>query len=514
MPASLSPPLSQNFAARSMRALERGGDRLFGSQANPLRQLGALCVLLFWITLGSGAYIYIYFDTSASNAHASIEALSRDQPWLGGLVRSLHRYAADAFALVTFLHLVREWAHVRYAWFRWFSWISGVPMLWLALSSGMVGYWLVADTRALFVATAIAEWAGWLPGFGAALMRNFITEEAISDRLFSLLIFLHIGIGMFILLGLWIHLQRIARPVTQPQRRVAWSTGAALLILGLVWPALSTPPANFSQLPLPVPIDWFYLGVFPLMYATSPATVWGLLGGGTALLMVLPWIVRTAQPAPAVVDLAHCNGCGRCFDDCPYGAIVMAPRSDGRRHSLAAVVQSASCASCGICVGACPSSTPFRSIKQLVTGIDLPHSPLNDWRDRLLLALKQRPGAQVIFGCDQGADVAQLDGERVVALSMPCSAMLPPSFAEYALRAGASGVVIASCGEHGCAYRLGGRWAAERFHGRREPFLRNPPKQVHLIDALRGQEDLVHNALTQPPLTPSVQSPSIEPPHV
>lgn len=489
-----------------MRALERGADLVFGSNANPLRQLGALCVLLFWITLGSGAYIYIFFDTSAAGAHASIEALSRDQRWLGGLVRSLHRYSADAFALVTFLHLVREWAHVRYAWFRWFSWVSGVPLLWLALSSGLVGYWLVADTRALFVATAIAEWAGWLPGFGDALMRNFITEEAISDRLFSLLIFLHIGIGMFILLGLWIHLQRIARPVTQPQRRVAWSTALALLVLCLVWPALSTLPANFSEVPLPVPIDWLYLGVFPLMYATSPATVWGLLGGGTAFLVVLPWTVRAAQPAPAVVDLAHCNGCGRCFDDCPYGAIVMAPRSDGRRHALAAVVQGGSCASCGICVGSCPSSTPFRSIKQLTTGVDLPQSPLSDLRDRLLLALQQRRGAQVVFGCAQGAQVMPLESDQVITLSLPCSAMLPPSFVEYALRAGASRVLIASCGEHGCAYRLGGRWTADRFHGTREPFLRKPPAQVQLLDALSGQEDLVQAALILAPAATPVQS--------
>ena len=244
-----------------MRALERRADRIFGADANPLRQLGALAVLMLWIALASGAYLYIVFEPSAVGAHASIADLSRDQPWAGGLLRSLHRYSADAFALLTALHIAREWALGRYAGFRWFSWVSGVPLLWLALGSGLVGYWLASDTRAMFVATGIAEWAGWLPGFGDALMRNLITEATLSDRLFSLLVFLHIALALLILAGLWVHLKRMVRPFTQPQRRLAIGAGATLLGLSVAWPALSTAPAEFARVPLPMAVDWFYLGL-------------------------------------------------------------------------------------------------------------------------------------------------------------------------------------------------------------------------------------------------------------
>ena len=41
---------------------------------------------------------------------------------------------------------------------------------------------------------------------------NFIGGGAVSDRFFSLLIFLHIGIPLILLLGMWIHIQRISRP--------------------------------------------------------------------------------------------------------------------------------------------------------------------------------------------------------------------------------------------------------------------------------------------------------------
>lgn len=516
LPLSSAPlRLPPSRSARVVQALERGADRVFGAQANPLRQLGALAVLMFWVALGSGAYLYIFFDTSAAGAHASIESLVRDQPWLGGLVRSAHRYSADSFALLTALHIVREWALGRYSGFRWFSWVSGVPLLWLALGSGLVGYWLVADTRALFVATGIAEWVGWLPGFGAALMRNFIAEEAISDRLFTLLIFLHIGLGLFVLLGLWVHLQRLVRPLTQPQRRLALCAGLALLALCAARPALSNPPADFAHVPLAVPIDWFYFGLFALMNATTPAVLWTLAGLGTLTLVVLPWTVRSPRPAPAVVDLANCNGCGRCFDDCPYGAVAMAPRTDGLRHAVQAVVQTDLCASCGICVGACPSSTPFRSVRQLVTGIDLPTAPLNSLRDRMSAALRTQPGALVLFGCDEGADVTQVAAPGMVALSLPCSGMLPPAFAEYALRAGASRVAVASCGSHGCTYRFGGRWIAQRLAGQREPALRARARAplVQVIEAQRGDEQQLLAAL-RPLGTPGLPSTPIMQPHV
>lgn len=485
--------------ARVVQALERAGDAAFGAPANPLRQLGALAFLMLWIAFASGAWLYVVFDTSASGAHASIADLARTQPWAGGLVRSLHRYSADAFALLTALHIAREWALGRYAGFRWYSWVSGVPLLWLALVSGLVGYWLVADMRALFVATAIADWTGWLPGVGDALMRNFITEEAISDRLFSLLVFLHIAAALLILAGLWAHLRRIARPVSQPRRALALGSGAALLALAIAWPALSTAPAQFTHLAAGVPIDWFYLGLLPLMYATSPGLVWALALLGTLLLVVLPWTKRTARPLPAVVQLDHCNGCGRCFDDCPYGAVVLAQRSDGRRHAVQARVDTDLCAGCGICVGACPTATPFRSA-DLVTGIDLPDQPLEGLRQRLRAALGTRPGAAVLFGCDEGAQVARCDGTDVIALSLRCAAMLPPSFVDYALRHGASRVVVARCGEAACTYRLGGRWVAERLSGAREPHLRAHLRgpRVQLIDALRGDEARLRVELARP----------------
>ena len=114
------------------RQIERVFDAAFGSRLNPLRHLGALGFLCFWLLAVSGIYLYALLDTSAAGAYRSIQGLAT-QPWyVGGWLRSLHRYAADAFVLLMMLHLLREWLHGHYQGMRRFSWLTGVPLLLFA----------------------------------------------------------------------------------------------------------------------------------------------------------------------------------------------------------------------------------------------------------------------------------------------------------------------------------------------------------------------------------------------
>lgn len=477
---------------RAWRRLERGVDRVCGEADNPLRQLGGLGFVLFWVVSATGGYLYVFYDTSVDHAWTSVERLTHGQWWAGGVMRSLHRYASDAFALVVAVHLLREYAYGRFRGFRSFSWLSGVPTLWLAAASGVIGYWLVWDELALFVGIAVTEWFGALPGFGPGLIRNFIEGAALSDRFFSLLVFLHIGVPLVLLLAMWIHIQRITRPRTGTSRAVASWMLATLIALSLAWPAVSMPQADLARVPTQLPVDWLYLAPLPAIYASSPEAVWAFVALLTGLLCAAPWLGRRRpRPAPAKVDPDHCNGCTRCLADCPYSAITMAPHPSGR--GLLAVVADDLCASCGICAGACPSSTPFRSGERLVSGIDLPDRSVGDLRDRLQsrLALAQQAGAAapvVLFRCERGAGDGQED-EGVLAFGLPCAGMLPPSFVEYALRHGAAGVVVATCPADDCEFRFGVRWTEERLRGAREPWLRPSVDRERVRTLAAARED-------------------------
>jgi ferredoxin/coenzyme F420-reducing hydrogenase delta subunit len=472
-------------------------DRAFGAAGNPLRQLGALGFLLFWIVIASGAYLYVFFDTSVHGAFTSVDRLTKEQWFAGGVMRSVHRYASDAFAVIVMLHLLREWVKGRYTGFRWFSWITGVPLLWLMFAAGLGGYWLVWDRLAQFTAIASAEWLDWLPLFGDALTRNFVAPEAVNDRFFSLLVFMHIGIPLFLLLFLFVHIHRISRPVTWPAKPAALGMAAVLLVLAVVQPVASQGAADLAKVPLRLALDWFYLGPLVFAYGVSAGTLWSVLFAATALLAALPWLAprpgKNAILAPAEMDLANCNGCGRCVDDCPYAAVIMVPRHDGRSGTRQAQVLPDLCAACGICAGSCPSATPFRSEARLASGIDLPQLPVDALRRSLAagLAAWPRPGGSglVIFGCDQGVPASSIADADTIVLSLPCLAMLPPSFIDFALRRGAAGVVLAGCREGDCAFRFGDALVLERIAGRREPHLRRTLNRSHVATLWAGRPD-------------------------
>ena len=262
----------------------------------PLRHLGALGFALFWMLAASGIYLYIRFDTSVAGAYDSIGEL---EWWFGGVLRSLHRYAADAFVVVVALHLVRELLAGRFRGFRAFSWISGVPLVWLLYASGIVGTWLVWDARAQFSAQATAEWMLAL-GIGAEPMaRNFLGAEQISDRLFSLFVFLHIGLPLALLAGMWVHVLRLGRPATVAPRALALGLLGMLLALALLHPVASGARWDPAVVPQALQTDWFVLFLHPLMYATSPAFLWLAVGGATAALAALPWLARRPAAPPA-----------------------------------------------------------------------------------------------------------------------------------------------------------------------------------------------------------------------
>lgn len=280
---------------RALRALfmraEALFNRAFGDQLNPLYHLGAISFFLFWVVGATGLVLFAFFDTSVSGAYRSVETITHGLWGVGGVLRSVHRHASDAMMLTMGMHLLRYFAFDRLRGFRWFSWVTGVVLLWLAYVAGANGYMLPWDRLAQFVTQATFEWLDWLPGFGGRLIRNFILPESVSDRLFSLLVFIHIGVPLIMLLLMWVHVQRVPKATTQPPRPIALAMLATLLVLALVTPVSSQGGvADLRTTPAELALDWFLLPVFPLVYAWPLSAVWGLVGGATLLLVALPWL--------------------------------------------------------------------------------------------------------------------------------------------------------------------------------------------------------------------------------
>ena len=447
----------------------------FGTAMNPFYYLGSLAFFFLWVVLISGIYVYIFFDTGIQATYQSIEYITHEQWYLGGVMRSLHRYASDAAIIAVVVHILREFALDRFRGFRWFSWFTGMVPLWLMVMLGITGYWLVWDQVAQYVAQSSAKLLDVLPLLGGGMARNFLGEN-INDRFFTLMTLLHlVGGPMGLIFSLWIHVKRISNVSPMGPMGLAVSSFLALLVLSFIKPAVSHAPAEMLRIPTELDIDWFYLNVFPLLQYWSPEAIWALILGVTLLLSCLPWLPWRKTQGAATVQLDHCNGCGQCLEDCPYDAVSIRARSDGARWENEAVVNPDLCAACGICVGSCPSSNPFRRVDaQLTTGIDLPANPVHKMHAAVNAALAALDGPVkiLVYGCKHGVDATVIHSPGVATITFSCTGMLPSGFVDYALKRGADGVMISGCRSSDCHYRFGNQWVEQRLQRERMPSLR------------------------------------------
>jgi coenzyme F420-reducing hydrogenase delta subunit/NAD-dependent dihydropyrimidine dehydrogenase PreA subunit len=166
-----------------------------------------------------------------------------------------------------------------------------------------------------------------------------------------------------------------------------------------------------------------------------------------------------------VVDERLCTGCRQCSLDCPYEAIDMLPRTDGRADVVAHVTPD-KCVSCGICAGSC---APM--------GVGPPGRTGRDQLERVrAFVAGRKPGGTdvVIVACTRGGGgvgaLETVDGNPV--LPVQCAGNLHSSVVEYLVRAGAGGVLVAACPLRDCWNREGSRWLGERLYHDREAELK------------------------------------------
>lgn len=460
---------------RVVLAVEEWANRVFTPKYNPFYYLGAITIFLMWLLLISGLYLFIFYKINAKGAYQSVQYLTEDQWYLGGIMRSIHRYASDGMVIVIILHILRVFFTDRYRRYRWIAWVSGVALLILTIIEGITGYWLVWDWQAQIIATLTSEFLDFIPIFGQPLTRAFLTNESVTNLFFLLLIGLHIIIPVLSIFIIIIHVARISRPVINPPKAMAYGIVIAMLALAIAKPATSAPPADLNRLPATLGIDWFYLFFYPVLEAFSPSVSWLIFIGVTLLMVSTPWLIKSERPAKAQVFLENCTGCSQCFKDCPYEAISMRPRTDGRPFDIEAEVIPERCASCGTCFGACD----FRAIS---LG-SWTNGKLRDEISRLLKDDFNGAGEPKVLGlvCERSVRLQEIIDPKskalkgkpnVKVLSLPCIGMVNPSIIEYGIQSGADGVFVCGCQLGDCHYRFGNKWLLARLTGERPPVLK------------------------------------------
>ncbi len=474
----------ERLAQRVLRGVDAAATRLYGWRLNPMHQTGAMAVALLGLLIGTGVYLLLFYRVSAP--WASIARLQAD-PWLGRWIRSLHRFASDALILAVAAHAWRMFAQARAWGARALAWSSGVILLAVLFASGWTGFVMVWDSFGASLAVSGARLFDALPILSEPVGRIFAGDQPVPGAFFFLNLFLHVALPLGAGAGLWIHLSRLARPTLAPPRALLVAVIGGLVALSLFAPTPLAPEASMLTLATRIPVDLFYAFWLPWADALPPWLAWTGALGTIGVALAVPFVTRrprTGDHAPSVVDPRHCTGCNQCPQDCPWEAITMVPRTDGRL-TLVAHVDAARCVSCGICAGSC---APMGVGPLLRTGRD----QLTALRHELDDARTNPAGRAVAICCEHAAP-SQLDALRASGAAVQlvgCAGNLHSSVVELSLRGGATGVMVFTCAPRDCRGREGPKWLNERLFNEREAELQARVDRERVATGVMAPGDL------------------------
>lgn len=460
-------------AERGVLHVNRLLQRVIPEEFDPLAQTGAIANTSLLIAIVSGILLLFWYSPSVYFAWDSVEAM-RQSPLTAGLLRSIHRYSSDACLLFVLLHATQIIFARRFTGARWLAWVTGIALIGLLWVVGWMGYWLVWDQRAQLIAVGTAKLLDGLPIFADPLSRSFLTDSSVNSMLFFMMFFFHMLVPLLMGIALWLHVTRLSRPRYLTGRTMTLWVLGSLVVVSLLVPATSAPAAQMTVVPGQMTMDAWYLWPILLTERLTGGVLWALvLIGGGIVVGATRWMAKGRAPV-AEVENSKCNACTQCVDDCPYSAITMVPRTDGRPYAGVAEVDPDKCVGCGICAGSCDSSAiGLPSLSTLVTRRELDafvetesaagNSPY------LAFVCASSAGADVRIDADTGTS-PELPGYRV--MSVPCSGWVHALTIERAMKRGAGGVLVVGCGPGETPYREGEKWTQMRLAGKREPSLR------------------------------------------
>lgn len=463
-------------------------NKLIGTtQLNPFYHTGAIATFLLIIVGLTGLYLFFFFQYGFD---ASYEAVARmEGQFIARLIRAIHRYASGALVITTLLHAYRTLFMERFRGARWLAWVSGFVMTVLVWGAGVTGYWLIWDQRAQMITDGFLGLLRQTTPLAPPLIAYMTRVEGTPASWPFLLILLAIHVLLFLIVGgfFWLHILRLRRPRWYPEVHWVVGLGLVLLLVSLFFPAGMLPKANPLQLPEFLTFDPFFLFYLPASGTAAAPFLWGGLLLVTVWLTVMPWISRAKRPsatathtpptpAPKVnIINERCTGCTKCALDCPYGAIEMVPRHDGKPHKYIAIANPDLCVGCGICVGSC-------DIAAVTMGNVPPELLWDSVATQLALAQAKAPaaGVKVIFTCERHAAhgaqpylMGTMQNDMAVeVVTLPCVGTVPPDLLTQTLAAGAAEVQMVGCPPADCTNREGNLWAEQRIVRERVPRLR------------------------------------------
>lgn len=285
-------------------------ETLVAKQANPLFLLGPMIYYFWMVTVVSGVILMFWYEPTITGAYNSIIRIQHEVP-LGWLVRGIHKYAADGLIVTIILRIYRQYFLGEYKKPGELSWIWSFAGLILAMISGITGYLLIWNQRALWAAKTVLtvpvyfdELTAKLPiigerfQIGSMIAYLFLGGPAIGPATITRFYALHFGISLVLLIVAELFYYRTRRPRMNMSLFPVLLFTVMLVVVSYVLPAELGRRADPNRTPLPILSDWYFLALYQYVKYTPP--LWAGLGPGLLIGfgVLVPFLDRSKGRAP------------------------------------------------------------------------------------------------------------------------------------------------------------------------------------------------------------------------
>lgn len=281
---------------------------------------GGLSVFLVLLLILTGTLEMFFYVPTPEQAGPSIQALTFLTPF-GGLVRSLHYWAAQLLVAVVVVHLARVVLTGAYAQPRRFNYLLGLALLVLVLLLDFTGYALRWDEGVRWALVAGTNLLRSIPFIGNGIYRLVVGDDQLGSAALLRFYAWHVfGLTLpLVFISAW-HLfrvrrdggiaapspmqrdsrERVSRDVLVQREVIVMLVGGALLfaLAAFVPPPLAPPLSEASLQAADSRAPWFFLWVQELLRYGDPFLLGVALPLTLALFLgLIPYVLPSAQEA-------------------------------------------------------------------------------------------------------------------------------------------------------------------------------------------------------------------------
>ena len=274
------------------------------AKTNPWYSLGGMWYWAWMIVIISGVVLMIYYIPVTDQSFRSIERMQSNWVWgpvpIGAIMRGAHKYGADAFIILATMRVYRIWFTGDYKGGHELSFCVALLLLIIGMYSGLTGYLLIWNQRALWATKVMATFPtyldknpSWIPfgdfinwtNQGKTTAQILLGGTSIGPATVTRFYAFHFMLSFvpMILFELRVYHRSFKRMNISHWSKLA--VFAVILAVTLLIPAAQGSPANPEVTPNPILSDWYFLAMYHMLKLQDPYLATVLTVGVPAIVL-------------------------------------------------------------------------------------------------------------------------------------------------------------------------------------------------------------------------------------